>query len=72
MHYVSVEGISKDFGVKPLFKNISFHINEGDKIALVAKNGSGKSTILKILSGLETPDEGTVWIHKEVTAGVSR
>lgn len=70
MHYVSVEGISKDFGVKPLFKNISFHINEGDKIALVAKNGSGKSTILKILSGTETADEGTVWIHKEVTVAL--
>ncbi|HTN46685.1 MAG TPA: ABC-F family ATP-binding cassette domain-containing protein [Flavipsychrobacter sp.] len=70
MHYVSVEGISKDFGVKSLFRNISFHINEGDKIALVAKNGSGKSTILKILSNRETPDEGKVWIHKDVTVAL--
>lgn len=70
MHYVSVEGASKSYGVKPLFDNISFHISEGDKIALVAKNGSGKSTLLKILSGRETPDSGKVWIHKDVTVAL--
>ncbi len=67
MHYVSVEGLTKSYGIKPLFSNISFHIEEGDKIALVAKNGSGKSTLLKILSGSETADSGKVWIHKDVT-----
>ena len=51
MHYVSVEGLTKSYGIKPLFTNITFHIEEGDKIALVARNGSGKSTLLKILSG---------------------
>jgi ATP-binding cassette subfamily F protein uup len=66
MHYVSVEGLTKAYGIQPLFENISFHIEEGDKIALVARNGSGKSTLLKILAGLETPDEGKVWIHKDV------
>ena len=70
MHYVSVEKISKSYGIKPLFSNISFHISEGDKIALVAKNGSGKSTLLKMLSGRETPDSGTVWINKEVTVAL--
>jgi ATP-binding cassette subfamily F protein uup len=70
MHYVSVEGLSKSYGVKPLFENISFHIEEGDKIALVARNGSGKSTLLKILSGSETADEGKVWINKEVTVAL--
>lgn len=50
-----------------MFKNISFHIEEGDKIALVAKNGSGKSTLLKILAGKETAESGKVWIHKDVT-----
>lgn len=70
MHYVSAEGISKSYGVKPLFSNISFHINEGDKIALVAKNGSGKSTLLKILAGKDQPDNGEVWIHKDVTVAL--
>jgi len=66
MHYVSVEGISKAFGIKPLFNQISFNLEEGDKVALVARNGSGKSTLLKILAGLETPDEGKVWIRKGI------
>ena len=70
MHYVSVEGLTKSFGVKPLFENISFHIEEGDKIALVARNGSGKSTLLKILAGKETPEEGKAWINKEVTVAL--
>jgi ATP-binding cassette subfamily F protein uup len=67
MHYVTVEGLSRSFGVNPLFKNITFHINEGDKIALIARNGVGKSTLLRILSGKETPDTGTVFIHKDIT-----
>lgn len=70
MHYVSVENISKSFGVHPLFQGVSFHIEEGDKIALVARNGFGKSTLLRILAGKETPDEGTVWINKEVTVAL--
>jgi ABC transport system ATP-binding/permease protein len=70
MHYVSVEGLTKSYGIKPLFENISFHIEEGDKIALVARNGSGKSTLLKILSGKETPDEGKVWINKDVNVAL--
>lgn len=66
MHYVSAEGISKSYGIQPLFENISFHIEEGDKIALVARNGTGKSTLLKILAGKETPDSGKIWINKDV------
>ena len=66
MHYVSIENLGKSYGIKPLFRNISFHINEGDKIALIARNGSGKSTLLRILAGLETADEGKVWINKDV------
>jgi len=66
MHYVSVEGLTKSYGIQPLFQNISFNIEEGDKIALVARNGSGKSTLLKILAGKETPDEGKLWINKDV------
>ncbi|MBS1615983.1 MAG: ABC-F family ATP-binding cassette domain-containing protein, partial [Bacteroidetes bacterium] len=70
MHYVSVENLSKSFGIRPLFQGISFHISEGDKIALVAKNGSGKSTLLRILSGNETADEGSVWMHKDVNVAL--
>src|SRR3989339_622468 len=70
MHYVSVEGLTKSYGINPLFSNISFHINEGDKIALIARNGIGKSTMLRILAGLETPDAGKYWIHKDVTVAL--
>jgi ABC transport system ATP-binding/permease protein len=70
MHYVTVENLTKAFGVVPLFDNISFHINEGDKIALVARNGVGKSTLLRILAGEETADSGTVWINKGVTVAL--
>ncbi|MET0636842.1 MAG: ribosomal protection-like ABC-F family protein [Chitinophagaceae bacterium] len=66
MHYVSVENLTKSYGIKPLFDNISFNIEEGDKIALVARNGSGKSTLLKILAGKEVADSGKVWINKGV------
>ncbi len=70
MHYVSAEELTKSFGAEPLFKNISFHISEGDKIALIARNGFGKSTLLKILAGKETVDEGEVWVHKNVTVAL--
>lgn len=70
MHYVSAERISKSYGIKPLFTNISFHISEGDKIALIARNGTGKSTLLKILSGKDVVDDGTVWINKDVTVAL--
>src|SRR6185312_247561 len=66
MHYASIENLSKSFGIRTIFKNISFHVEEGDKIAFVARNGSGKSTLLKIIAGYDTPDSGTVWINKEV------
>jgi len=66
MHYVSVESLTKSYGITPLFSNISFNIEEGDKIALVARNGSGKTTLLRILAGKETSDEGKYWIHKDV------
>ena len=70
MHYVTAEGLGKSYGIKPLFKNLDFHIEEGDKIALIARNGSGKSTLLKIIAGKETPEEGKLWIHKDVTVAL--
>ena len=66
MHYASIENLSKSFGIRRLFSNISFHVEEGDKIAFVARNGSGKSTLLKIIAGQDTADTGTVWVHKDV------
>jgi len=66
MNYVSAENLTKSYGLKTLFKNISFHVNEGEKIAIVAKNGSGKSTLLKILLGKEIADSGSVVINKDI------
>jgi ATP-binding cassette subfamily F protein uup len=66
LHYATLENISKSFGIRQLFKDITFHISEGDKIALIARNGFGKSTLLNILSGKDTPDTGTVWVHKDI------
>ena len=66
MNYISAENLTKSYGVKTLFKDITFHINEGDKIAIVAKNGSGKSTLLKILTGKEIADSGTAVINKDI------
>lgn len=56
---LSCESISKSFGVKPLFRNLSLNISEGDHVGLIGPNGSGKSTLLKILAGVEAPDSGT-------------
>lgn len=58
-----------EFGVTPLFEDVSFVINKKDRIALVGKNGAGKSTLLKILSGLQRPTEGVVAVQKGVTIG---
>ncbi len=66
MHYASIENLSKSFGIRKLFNEISFHVEEGDKIAFVARNGTGKSTLLRIIAGLDTADEGTIWVHKDV------
>ncbi len=66
MNYLSVENISKSFGERTLFENISFGINKDQKIAFVAKNGTGKTSILKIITGEDTPDTGQVVIRKDI------
>ncbi|WP_405330857.1 ABC-F family ATP-binding cassette domain-containing protein [Leeuwenhoekiella sp. LLG6367-2.1] len=66
MNYVSVESIAKAFGEKVLFKDLSFGINEGQKIGLVAKNGTGKTSMLDILAGAENPDSGQVIFRKGI------
>ena len=64
MNYLNVENISKSYGELVLFQDLSFSIHKDQKIAFVAKNGSGKTSILNILSGKDTPDEGQVVIRK--------
>ena len=66
---ISVEGLSVEFGVKPLFSNASFVINDRDRIALVGKNGAGKSTLLKILCGMQNPTAGVVAVQNDTTIG---
>lgn len=66
---ISVEGLKVEFGVKPLFSGVSFVINPRDRIALVGKNGAGKSTMLKILCGMQKPTEGTVAVPNDTTVG---
>ncbi|PMC22801.1 glycosyl transferase family 2 [Hoylesella buccalis] len=66
---VSVEGLKVEFGVKPLFRDVSFVINERDRIALVGKNGVGKSTLLKILNGQQKPTAGVVSVPNDTTIG---
>lgn len=66
---ISVEGLKVEFGVKPLFTDISFVVNDRDRIALVGKNGAGKSTMLKILCGLQQPTSGMVSVPNDVTIG---
>lgn len=66
---ISVEGLKVEFGVKPLFDNVSFVVNDHDRIALVGKNGAGKSTMLKILCGLQRPTSGTVSIPSDCKVG---
>lgn len=66
MNYLSVENIAKSFGARTLFEDVSFGINKDQKIAFVAKNGSGKTTILKILTGQDSPDSGQVVMRKGI------
>jgi len=69
LNYLSVEEVSKSFGTLELFENLSFGISQGQKIALIAKNGTGKTTLLDIISGKEAPDSGQVVYRKGVRFG---
>ncbi len=66
---ISVNGITKEFGGEPLFKDVTFNINPGERIGLAGKNGSGKSTLLKIISGILKPEKGNVIIPDDVKTG---
>ncbi|WP_130735564.1 ABC-F family ATP-binding cassette domain-containing protein [Flavobacterium sp. J27] len=66
MNYLSVENISKAYGERVLFDNVSFGINKDQKIAFIAKNGSGKTTIMNMINGLDEPDSGQVVLRKGI------
>ncbi|MDZ7681987.1 MAG: ATP-binding cassette domain-containing protein [Fodinibius sp.] len=66
---VSTENLTKTYGARTLFEDLSFGISEGDKTALIAENGTGKTTLLQILAGQETPDSGKVMIQNGVDIG---
>ena len=66
---ISVEGLKVEFSAKPLFQDVSFVVNDKDRIALVGKNGAGKSTMLKILCGIQKPDAGVVAVPNDTTIG---
>ena len=69
MIYLSVDGLSKQYGDQPLFENLKFGINKGDKVGLIAPNGAGKSTLLKILAGREAADTGDVHLGNGIKLG---
>ncbi len=66
MNYLSVENVAKSYGERKLFSGISFGINQGQKVGFVAKNGTGKTSLLNILAGTDSPDEGQVVYRKDI------
>ena len=66
---ISIDNLTVEFGVKPLFKDVNFVVNDRDRVALVGKNGAGKSTMLKIICGLQHPTSGNVAIPSDTTIG---
>ena len=66
MNYLSVENIAKSYGERTLFENLSFGINKDQKIAFVAKNGTGKTSLLKMITGEDTPDTGQIVVRKDI------
>jgi ABC transport system ATP-binding/permease protein len=69
MNYLSVENLVKSYGIKTLFRNISFGVDRGQRVALIAGNGTGKSSLLKILVGKDTADSGAVTFRKDIKIG---
>lgn len=68
--YLQVENLTKSYGDRLLFDSVTFGVNEGDKIGLIAKNGTGKSTLLKIVAGKEAPDSGSVVFRNDLRVGI--
>ena len=68
--YLQIENLTKSYGDRILFDSITFGVNEGDKIGIIAKNGTGKSTLLKIISGKETADDGNITFRNDLRVGI--
>lgn len=68
--YLQIENLSKSYGDRLLFHSVTFGVNQGDKIGLIAKNGTGKTTLLNIIAGKESPDDGTVVFRKDLRVGI--
>ena len=68
--YLQIENLSKSYGDRLLFHSVTFGVNQGDKIGLIAKNGTGKTTLLNLIAGKESPDEGTIIFRKDLRVGI--
>lgn len=66
---ISIDHLTVEFGAKPLFSDVSFVVNDHDRIALVGKNGAGKSTMLKLLCGIQKPTSGNISVPTDFTIG---
>jgi len=69
MNYLQAEGITKSYGDLVLYENISLSVEKGQRVAIIANNGAGKTSLLRILAGADTPDSGSVIIHNDITVG---
>ena len=69
MNYLSVENISRSYGERVLFEQLSFGLNKGDKVALIANNGSGKTSMLKIIAGEDVSEGGAITLRKGIRIG---
>ena len=67
--YLQVENLSKSYGFKNLFENISFGIEQGQRVSIIAPNGKGKSTLLKIIAGKEIADSGKITFNNDIRVG---
>ena len=67
--YLQVDNLTKSYGDRLLFESVTFGVNEGDKIGIVAKNGTGKSTLLRLLADRESPDSGSVIFRNGLRVG---
>lgn len=69
MNYLTVENLKKSYTEKVLFEDVTFYIDKGQKVAFVAQNGTGKTTMMRIIAGLETPEAGVAKVHKDISLG---